>query len=97
MHSTRGGRTDAAIAIAVLLPLWVAAASLRAQAIDPPATVSAFPSGYTGRDIFELACSTCHGTDGRGSPRSVVGFDLDLPDFTDCTFATPEPWATGLP
>lgn len=64
---------------------------VHAQAIAPPATATAFPSGYTGKDIFELACSTCHGLDGRGSPRSVVGFDLDLPDFTDCTFATPEP------
>jgi mono/diheme cytochrome c family protein len=91
MRSTRGTRTDAAIAIAAALLVWAAAASVRAQAIDPPATATAFPSGYTGKDIFELACSTCHGLDGRGSPRSVVGFDLDLPDFTDCTFATPEP------
>ena len=82
---------DATTSIAVALVLWAAAASLHAQAVDPPATATAFPSDYTGKDIYELACSTCHGLDGRGSPRSVVGFDLDLPDFTDCTFATPEP------
>jgi len=82
---------NATTSIAVALLLWAAAASLRAQAIDPPPTATAFPSGYSGKDIYELACSTCHGLDGRGSPRSVVGFDLDLPDFTDCTFATPEP------
>jgi len=82
---------DATTSIAVALLLWAAAASLHAQAVDSPATATAFPSDYTGKDIYELACSTCHGLDGRGSPRSVVGFDLDLPDFTDCTFATPEP------
>ena len=82
---------EATTSIAVALLLWAAAASLQAQAVDPPATATAFPSDYTGKDIYELACSTCHGLDGRGSPRSVVGFDLDLPDFTDCTFATPEP------
>ena len=77
--------------IAAALFIGVAAASLHAQAVDPPATATAFPPGYTGKDIFELACSTCHALDGRGAPRSVVGFDLELPDFTDCTFATPEP------
>ena len=91
MRSTGCARTDAAISIAAALLVWAAAASVRAQTIDSPSTATAFPSGYTGKDIFELACSTCHGLDGRGSPRSVVGFDLDLPDFTDCTFATPEP------
>ena len=89
MRSMRSA--DATTSIAVALLLWAAAASLHAQAVDPPATATAFPSDYTGKDIYELACSTCHGLDGRGSPRSVVGFDLDLPDFTDCTFATPEP------
>jgi hypothetical protein len=31
--------------------------------------------------------------DGTGAPREVVGFSQQLPDFTDCTFATPEPSA----
>jgi hypothetical protein len=29
-------------------------------------------------------------------PRSAVGFDLEIPDFTDCAFATPEPDADWL-
>lgn len=29
-------------------------------------------------------------------PRSAVGFDLEIPDFTDCVFATPEPDADWL-
>jgi len=43
-----------------------------------------------GRQIFRAACAACHGPDGRGQPRSTVGFDTPLPDFTDCSFATPE-------
>ena len=27
---------------------------------------------------------------GKGAPRSVVGFEQELPDFTDCSFTTPE-------
>lgn len=44
----------------------------------------------SGEQIYRAACMTCHGADGRGNPRSHVGFDLALPDFTDCSFATPE-------
>ena len=39
----------------------------------------------------------CHGPDGTGAPRSVVGFELplpnghDFPDFTDCATNTVEP------
>jgi mono/diheme cytochrome c family protein len=44
----------------------------------------------SGAELFRAACSACHGVDGRGAPQSVVGFDDPLPDFTDCTFATPE-------
>jgi len=45
----------------------------------------------TGKEIFQAACVSCHGSDGRGAPRSAVGFDTHLPDFTDCNFATKEP------
>ncbi len=34
---------------------------------------------------------TCHGPDGTGSPKSMVGFDVGVPDFTDCAFSTAEP------
>ena len=44
-----------------------------------------------GREIYEAGCSTCHGADGTGVDRAIVGFPEALPDFTDCTFATPEP------
>lgn len=51
----------------------------------------------SGGELYESACAACHGRDGRGQPRSRVGFETPLPDFTDCGFATPEPdadWAT---
>lgn len=41
--------------------------------------------------VYEAACAACHGGDGRGMPRSVVGFEVPLPDFSDCSFGTPEP------
>jgi mono/diheme cytochrome c family protein len=43
------------------------------------------------QEVYRAACATCHAVDGRGSPRSVVGFDAPLPDFTDCAFASGEP------
>ncbi len=42
-------------------------------------------------DVFRTACANCHGVDGRGAPKSRVGFDTPLPDFTDCNFASREP------
>jgi len=45
----------------------------------------------TGKEIFLLACANCHGPDGKGQPQSQVGFDVPLPDFTDCNFTSREP------
>lgn len=44
-----------------------------------------------GRELYRAACAACHGTDGRGVAPDIVGFDTPVPDFTDCSFATPEP------
>ena len=49
-----------------------------------------------GADLYKDACAACHGVDGKGQERSAVGFDLALPDFTDCSFATREPDADWL-
>jgi len=55
------------------------------------------PPDATGEQIFNAACATCHASNGRGSPRSIVGFELplpnghDFPDFTDCPTNTVEP------
>jgi mono/diheme cytochrome c family protein len=52
-----------------------------------------------GKRLYESACASCHGPDGRGLPQSAIGFDIPIPDFTDCSFATPEPdgdWRTVI-
>ena len=41
--------------------------------------------------LYESACAACHGSDGRGRTFEDRGFELELPDFTDCEFASREP------
>lgn len=48
-------------------------------------------SPTTGADIYQSACTACHGHDGRGNSRDAVGFHTRLPDFTNCAYATSEP------
>ena len=77
---------------------------LAAQDTSTPPTslANALASNATGAQIFQSACATCHAIDGRGSPSSVVGFDLPLPnghgfpDFTDCPTNTVEPLGDWL-
>jgi mono/diheme cytochrome c family protein len=54
------------------------------------AATSAWAADRTGPEVYRAACQACHGPDGRGQPRSVVGFDVAVPDFSDCRFTTPE-------
>ena len=63
----------------------------------PPTSLSkALPPDASGAQIFERACATCHGLDGKGAAQTVVGFNLPLPnghtfpDFTDCSTNTVE-------
>ena len=44
----------------------------------------------TGEQIYRSTCAACHGADGRGAEKTTVGFDVPLPDFTDCNFASRE-------
>jgi mono/diheme cytochrome c family protein len=83
------------LAIALVCALGTSAA---AQTMPSGASAeTALPADATGKEIFAAACATCHGMDGKGSPPSVVGFDLPLanghgfPDFTDCATNTVEP------
>jgi mono/diheme cytochrome c family protein len=68
----------------VLLLLLVGAGSASAQ------TTAALDSGET---VYRAACAACHGPDGRGAPPLTVGFDVPVPDFTDCSFNSREPAA----
>jgi mono/diheme cytochrome c family protein len=73
--------------------LWLGlstAASLRAEP-QAPSAGNALPANRSGADIYGAACSACHGPDGAGAPRTVVGFAEGIPDFRDCAFATAEP------
>jgi mono/diheme cytochrome c family protein len=89
-------RALAALCVAVVL---IGTTTVHAQdAVTPATSLShALPAEATGEQIFRTACATCHATDGRGSPSSVVGFELPLPnghafpDFTDCPTNTVEP------
>jgi hypothetical protein len=47
----------------------------------------------SGESVYRAACAACHGPDGRGMPQLSVGFDVPLPDFTDCSFKSREPAA----
>jgi hypothetical protein len=49
------------------------------------------PLPKTAAQVYTEACASCHGTDGAGALPSHVAFDVELPDFTDCNFATREP------
>ena len=86
LHRTSIAAFAAAITLAVTSGAW---------AQSPQG--SALPADATGEQIFRAACATCHATDGKGSPRSVVGFEMPLPDghefpdFTDCATNTVEP------
>jgi hypothetical protein len=44
----------------------------------------------SGAELYRGACAACHSADGRGAPQTTVGFDTPVPDFTSCSFATPE-------
>jgi hypothetical protein len=68
----------------LVLPAFPALGLLLAAASAPPPPRS--PA-----EQYAAACASCHGHDGRGVERAVVGFELPLPDFTDCSFATREP------
>jgi mono/diheme cytochrome c family protein len=43
-----------------------------------------------GKQLFEDACATCHGVDGKGAPTGS-SITVPLPDFTDCNTVTREP------
>jgi mono/diheme cytochrome c family protein len=66
-----------------------------------PAIAAAPPGGgddlpETGAELYRAACASCHGATGRGAPPSMRGFDVPVPDFTDCRFASREPVADWM-
>jgi mono/diheme cytochrome c family protein len=53
------------------------------------ARVAAGATELTGSEVYEGACASCHGADGRGAPQGSA-ITAPLPDFTDCNFITRE-------
>src|SRR5262249_11297700 len=51
-------------------------------------TTAAFGS-HEGQELYEDACASCHGSNGRGAPVGTT-IEVPLPDFTDCSFVTRE-------
>ncbi len=41
--------------------------------------------------LYDKACATCHGFDGTGGAPAALAFEEEMPDFTDCSFASREP------
>ena len=73
----------------ILLSLLLAIACVGASRIEARAQAPD-RSKMSGGALYDAACAACHGRDGKGQPKSIVGFDTPLPDFTDCSFTTPE-------
>ncbi len=71
--------------------ILVTSLSVQAREQQAPAAPASAPLRLSAEELYRTGCATCHGPDGKGSPRSVVGFEAPLPDFTDCAFATGEP------
>ncbi len=71
-----------------LLGVWVYVAALSAQM----GRGSRMPLD-TGKQIFQAACVGCHGPDGKGMPKTTLGFEPPetFPDFTRCDQTTVEP------
>ena len=68
--------------------LTMGSSVLWTQASVQPASAHGSRSG---QELYLSACSGCHGADGRGVAKGRVAFEEELPDFTDCSFASREP------
>jgi mono/diheme cytochrome c family protein len=49
-----------------------------------------------GQSLYDQACASCHGAAGGGVPAERRSFDVDVPDFRECSFATREPDADWI-
>jgi mono/diheme cytochrome c family protein len=74
-------RALGAVAVSVVTIIGAAFAALAAAPVDAP------PDG---RALYNSTCASCHGLDGKGRTPEQTGFDLELPDFSDCVFASRE-------
>jgi mono/diheme cytochrome c family protein len=84
-------RTRLAAALLLCLAVWATAVMTVAAHARPAHLQAPQEPQRSGKALYDDACASCHGPDGRGRPQHILGFDIAVPDFTDCAFATPEP------
>ena len=80
-------------AFAAICALTATSAIAVDDASTPPLDRDDWSTLETGAQVYRAACSTCHGLDGTGGNRALLAFDPEVPDFTDCSFASREPHA----
>ena len=45
----------------------------------------------SGAELYARSCASCHGADGAGRAQQELAFETEVPDFSDCEFASREP------
>lgn len=78
------------LSVIALLPLHFCLAH-PASAQLPYAVNGADLANASGEAIYANSCANCHGLDGTGVEPSLLAFEEEMPDFTDCDFAAREP------
>src|SRR5262249_8493146 len=62
---------------------------LRALLVVVALALATQARALSGPEVYEQACASCHGADGRGAPAGRA-ITVPLPDFTDCNVSTAE-------
>ncbi len=95
MHlSYRPASTGASATLILLLTSMITAPATAQQLATPG--LGAELADAPGHAIYAASCANCHGLDGAALDRSLVAFEEELPDFTDCDFAAREPDADWI-
>lgn len=101
----RGARHEVRSIRPILALAWISIVVATTPAAADPQVVPAPPPDpfapevletASGETIYRGACRNCHGADGAGQPGALLAFEEEVPDFTDCSFATREPDADWI-
>jgi hypothetical protein len=65
--------------------------ALALASTTPAAAQQAAAPARTGQQVYETICITCHGPGGSGGVNLELEKVIELPDFSDCSFANREP------
>ncbi|MDE2794582.1 MAG: c-type cytochrome [Gemmatimonadota bacterium] len=86
----------AGVVVALGIPLWMFSLTTPLGAQLQPGSVGAALADAPGEAVYAAACANCHGVDGTGLAPTLVVFEEELPDFSDCDFAAREPDADWI-